>query len=80
MKSRLTLIQTIVVCFVLCSLALGQDPGLLATQQANQQARQAAQIATARIRLIVDFLHWTRYASIERSRAIDIARGAIRTD
>ena len=25
MKSRLTLIQTIVVCFVLCSLALGQD-------------------------------------------------------
>src|ERR1022692_4145399 len=25
MKSRLTLIQTVVVCFVLCSLALGQD-------------------------------------------------------
>src|SRR5882762_3391223 len=25
MKSRLTLIQTIVVCFVLCSVALGQD-------------------------------------------------------
>src|ERR1700740_688084 len=25
MKSRLTLIQTIVVCFVLCSIALGQD-------------------------------------------------------
>src|ERR1700693_474481 len=25
MKSRLTLVQTIVVCFVLCSVALGQD-------------------------------------------------------
>ena len=25
MKSRLTLIQTVVVCFVVCSVALGQD-------------------------------------------------------